>query len=122
MKDFYEALLSMEVDRRLAPVYKKALEDENSRYWTKNEIKDKNRNIIISDIKPCWNGNYCHVEIDAGVKMDYLTGAILSRHDDKVKLYVTLISHTLPNLEQTVNWYERMGCEVISKNYKEESK
>lgn len=122
MKDFYKAVLSLEVDRELAQVYKKAIEDENSRYWAKNEIKDSTGNIVMSDIKPCWNGNYCIVEIDNGLKMDHLTGMIINRYDNKVKLHISLISHTLPNLKQTVDWYEHMGCEVISYNYKEESK
>ncbi|WP_315307494.1 hypothetical protein [Enterococcus devriesei] len=119
MKDFHEAVLSFEVERGLAQVYKKAIEDENSRYWARNEIKDSAGDIIISDIKPVWNGNYCNVEIDTGLRMDHLTGSIVNRRDGKAKLYVTLISHTLSNLKETVDWYTRMGCEVISTNYKE---
>lgn len=121
MKDFNEAILTLEVPKELAQVYKKAIEDENSRYWIKNDINSAG-SIVISDIKPVWNGNYCNVEIVTGLNLDYLTGAIINRQDGKAKLLVTLISHTLPNLKQTVDWYESMGCEVLSTNYKEESK
>lgn len=46
-----------------------------------------------------WNGNHAHVEISGN------------------QLTISLLSHTLPNLKQTVDWYERVGAEVVYKSY-----
>lgn len=46
-----------------------------------------------------WNGNHAHVDICR----DTLT--------------ISLLSHTLPNLKQTVDWYEKVGAEVVYKSY-----
>ncbi|AOM32893.1 TPA: hypothetical protein ACX336_001618 [Enterococcus faecium] len=108
MNDFHEAVLSIEVEPSLATAYKKAIEDDNSRHWIKNEIKDADGNIVISDIKPVWNGNYCNVDITDGVR-------------GHSKLTITLLSRTLPNLQEQVDWYKRMGAKVISANYKGEN-
>lgn len=51
-----------------------------------------------------WSGNHVQVEV---------FGTFLR---------INIISHTLPNLKETVSWYESMGCEVISTNYKKERK
>ncbi|MDQ8304373.1 hypothetical protein Q3E60_06660 [Enterococcus faecium] len=105
MNDFHEAVLTFDVSAGMGQVYKKAIEDDNSRHWIKNEIKDGDGNIVISDIKPVWNGNYCNVDITDGVLgHSYLT--------------ITLLSRTLPNLQEQVDWYKRMGAKVISTNYK----
>ena len=135
MNDFHEAVLSIEVEPSLAAVYKKAIEDDNSRHWIKNEIKDADGNIVISDIKPSWNGNHCSVSIDNSLTIEkysgaivdrterkiQLTGAIVDRTERKIQLTIALISRTLPNLKEQVEWYERMGAKVISTNYKGEN-
>lgn len=36
-----------------------------------------------------------------------------------VNLTIQLLSHTLPNLKETVNWYEKTGCIVVRTDYKE---
>lgn len=108
MNDFHEAVLTFDVPAGMGQVYKKAIEDDNSRHWIKNEIKDSNRNIVISDIQPVWNGNYCNVDITDGVR----------GHSN---LTITLLSRTLPNLQEQVDWYKRMGAKVISTNYKGEN-
>lgn len=100
MKDFNEIVLTLQVHKGLGYVYKKAIEDENSRYWVKKDIKSAG-SVVISDIKPVWNGNHAHVEVDTS--------------EDKDALTISLISHTLPNLLETASWYERMGAEVIYK-------
>ncbi|HFX3886279.1 TPA: hypothetical protein ACIEDE_002148 [Enterococcus faecium] len=105
MNNFYEAVLTFDVPAGMRQVYKKVIEDDNSRHWIKNEIKDGDGNIVISDIKPVWNGNYCNVDITDGVfGYSHLT--------------ITLLSRTLPNLQEQVDWYKRRGVKVISTNYK----
>ncbi|EMW5552736.1 TPA: hypothetical protein L0W95_001630 [Enterococcus faecium] len=92
MNDFHEAVLSIEVESSLAKVYKKAIEAENSPY------------------RENWNGNHAHVQVEND---DYRTGMNT--------LVISLLSHTLPNLQETIEWYERMGAKVISTNYKGEN-
>ncbi|WP_422698910.1 hypothetical protein ACOX9P_09140 [Enterococcus durans] len=121
MNDFHEVVLSIEVESSLAKAYKKAIEDDNSRHWIKNEIKDGNGNIVISDIKPTWNGNYCSVSIDNSLTIEHYSGAIIAKSESKTQLIIALISRTLPNLKDQVDWYERMGAKVISTNYKGEN-
>lgn len=105
MNDFYESVLTFDVPAGMGQVYKKAIEDDNSRHWIKNEIKDGDGNIVISDVKPVWNGNYCNVDITDGVfGYSHLT--------------ITLLSRTLTNLQEQVDWYKRRGAKVISTNYK----
>lgn len=99
MDDFHEAVLKINVNVNVAEVYKTAIEAENS----PNGLRDH------------WNGNYAYVVI--GNKVDRYFDNIFSK--DTVDLIIQLLSHTLPNLKETVNWYERMGAKVISINYKE---
>lgn len=94
MNDFHEAILSVEVPTDTGNVYKKAIEAENSPYR-------ENR-----------NGNHVHVRVD---KYNDIPGY------GAEFLVISLLSHTLPNLQETVNWYERMGAKVISTNYKGEN-
>lgn len=61
-----------------------------------------------SPFRENWNGNHVYVEI----------GNELS---DCEFLAITLLSHTLSNLKETVDWYEKMGCEIILTNYKGEN-
>lgn len=92
MNDFHEAALTIDVTAGMGQVYKKAIEAENS----PNGLRDY------------WNGNYAHVEVvNEGTGFEFLV--------------ITLLSHTLPNLQETVKWYERMGAKVISTNYKGEN-
>lgn len=107
MDNFYEAILTIEVAPMMAKVYKKAIEDENSRYWSKNIVKDAIGNEIVNEIKPVWNGNYCHVEIAETL-------------GENSELIISLISRTLPNLKKQVDYYERMGAAVLKKNYKDD--
>lgn len=93
MKDFHEAVLQLAVPTGMGNVYKKAIEAEN-------DPKTNGK----------WNGNYASVEL-INEKAHFVCFV-----DDVLR--ITLISHTLPNLEETVSWYESMGCEVISTNYK----
>lgn len=83
MKDFFEAILTLDVNEGMACVYQKAIERENSPFGLRDH----------------WNGNHAHVEICR----DTLT--------------ISLLSHTLSNLKQTVDWYERVGAEVVYKSY-----
>ena len=99
MNDFHEAVLTLQVTNSLAGAYKKAIEDENSRYWVENEITDKDGNILRKEQKPIWNGNHVHVDIDQSV------------------LRIGMISHTLPNLKQSVEWYEKQGATVVYKSW-----
>lgn len=92
MNDFHEAALTIDVTAGMGQVYKKAIETENS----PNGLRDY------------WNGNYAHVEVvNDGTGFEFLV--------------ITLLSHTLSNLQETVKWYERMGAKVFSTNYKGEN-
>ncbi|NTQ83739.1 hypothetical protein HQ887_02670 [Enterococcus faecium] len=94
MNDFHEAMLMANVPTNMGDVYKKAIEAENSPTGLRNN----------------WNGTYANVQVDKdkrGIAMDVLV--------------ISLLSHTLPNLQQTVEWYERMGAKIISTNYKGEN-
>lgn len=94
LKDFHEAILRLQVPDGLGKVYKKAIEAENN---------------PATNAK--WNGNYASVKLlDEKAHNIVLVDEVLR---------ISLISHTLPNLKETVSWYESMGCEVISTNYKE---
>lgn len=97
MNDFHEAVLKINVNVNVAEVYKTAIEAENN----PNGLKDH------------WNGNYAYVVI--GYKIEHFSDL----SPDTVDLTIQLLSHTLPNLKETVNWYERMGAEIIRTNYKE---
>lgn len=55
--------------------------------------------MISNELKPFWNGNHVYAEIKAGEEKDNLT--------------ISIISHTLPNLLETSNWYERRGAKEI---------
>jgi len=89
LKDFHEAVLGLAVPASMGNVYKKAIEADNSPYLDN------------------WLGNHVHV----GVSED-------GEGMEEDLLIITLLSHTLPNLKESVSWYEAMGCEVISTNYK----
>ena len=99
MNDFHEAVLIINVNVDIAEAYKTAIESENH----PNGLRDH------------WNGNYAYVEI--GNKVDHYLGHVFPK--DTVKLTVQLLSHTLPNLKETVNWYEKMGAKIIRTNYKQ---
>lgn len=112
MKDFCEAVLTIEVNSNLAGVYKKAIESENTdTRWNRNTVIDSNGNIVTNDLEPVWNGVYAYVEI----------GEVNHTYDD-VPLTIQLLSHTAKSLKQVVEWYERVGCKVIYQNYREETK
>lgn len=94
VKDFHEAILQLKVSIGMGNVYKKAIEVENN-----------------PETNAKWNGNYASVKLlDEKAHNIVLVDEVLR---------ISLISHTLPNLKETVSWYESMGCEVISTNYKE---
>lgn len=100
---FYEASLRLEVSPELAKVYAKAIEDSESRYWTENVVTDKDGNVISDKPKVVWRGNYCTCEYDRA----------------RNSLYITLISRTLPNLQDSVAEYQQMGAELMSNNWEE---
>lgn len=95
MKDFCEAILMIEVRSDLASVYKKAIETENSPA------------MLVTH----WNGVHASVTYFA----DEMKTA-------DTQLTIQLLSHTVDSIRQVVDWYERVGCTVIYKNYREESK
>lgn len=103
MNDFNEAVLTINVNIDVADVYKKAIEAENSPNGLRNQ----------------WNGNYAFVVIGDSNTI---------YQDDKpvekntVNLTIQLLSHTQPNLKETVGWYEAMGCKVIRTKYREKAK
>lgn len=99
MKDFNEVILTLQVHKGLAQVYKKAIEAENSPKWEENPIKNSKGELISNELKPRWNGNHAQVAVG----------------EDGL-LTISLISHTLPNLLEMANWYERMGAKIIYKN------
>lgn len=108
MKDFHEAVLTLKVPTSLVGAYKKAIEDENSRYFVKNELKDSDGKVTLSEIKPVWNGNHVSVDI------------VESLQEPESTLKIAMISHTLPNLQQSVKWYEANGATVEYKNWESE--
>lgn len=97
MNDFHEAVLKAWVPQGMGKVYKKAIEAEEN----------------PNGVRGNWNGNYAHVEITEQREGHYVVLADL--------LVIRLISRTLPNLQETVEWYERVGAEVTSTNYKGEN-
>ncbi|EMF0149905.1 hypothetical protein NXO50_002192 [Enterococcus hirae] len=99
MNDFHEAVLTINVNVNMAEVYKIAIESENN----------------PNGLRYHWNGNYAYVVICN--KVDRYFDNIFSK--DTVDLIIQLLSHTLPNLKETVEWYEKMGAEIIRINYKE---
>lgn len=123
MKDFNEAVLKLTVNVDVAEAYKKAIEAENS----------------PSGLRDHWDGNYAYVvigdkyeaitvdapayfeemkELNFGVNWDpknFTSTKLIEK--DAVELTIQLLSHTLPNLKQTVDWYEKMGCTVIRVTY-----
>lgn len=99
MDDFNEAVLKINVNVDVAEVYKTAIEAENN----PNGLRDN------------WNGNYAYVVI--GDKTDHYFCNSLPK--DTVELTIQLLSHTLPNLEGTIEWYKKIGAKVIRINYKE---
>lgn len=98
MNDFNEAVLKLTVKADVAEAYKKAIEAENSPIGLRDH----------------WDGNHAYVVI--GDKSTFY-GDGLPVRQDSVELTIQLLSHTLPNLKQTVDWYEKMGCTVIRVTY-----
>ncbi|MFR3686563.1 MAG: hypothetical protein ACLTXM_16190 [Enterococcus sp.] len=95
MKDFYKAVLTFDVEPGMGDVYKKAIEAENSPWGLRDH----------------WNGNHAAVTvISDGTRFPCDS------------LIINLISHTLPNLKSQVDWYEEMGCKVISTKYEKGGK
>ena len=105
MNDFNEAILELRVPSVLADVYKKAIEREHSRYWVKNTLRNGEGKVVKEEVKPVWSGIYCHVNI------------INDLSSNQSILTITLLSHTLPNLKDTVNWYSKNGATLKEKNY-----
>ncbi|WP_438845174.1 hypothetical protein [Enterococcus sp. AZ091] len=103
MKGFYEAILTLQVNEELAEVYKKAIEEENNRYMVKDERTDANGSVISTEVKPVWNGNYVLVNIE--------------RSYSSTILQISMLSHTLSNLKQTVEHYQKNGAELFYKNW-----
>lgn len=98
MNNFYEAVLQMAIkESNKAKVYKKAIENEQDRYWTQNVIKENG--VVTNHPIPVWLGNVVYVTIEKDV------------------LEVTMVSRTLPNLKESVAMYERDGMKLIKKNY-----
>ena len=124
MKDFYEAILTLETEPRMAEVYKKAIEEENSRYWTNNEVKNAKGEIVKEENKPIWNGNHCHVGIiQHGQTVEISKRGIMQTQtieQPKAILTISMISHTLSNLKSMADWYEKMGAEVVYKSWESE--
>lgn len=114
MNDFNEAILTVNVNIDVADVYKKAIESENSPQWKRNPVFDDQGQTISNDLNPVWNGNYASVVI-GNRNFIYLDDKPIEKNT--VKLTIQLISHTLPNLKETVKWYEKMGCKIIRVNY-----
>ena len=100
MKDFNEAVLTINVQVDVAEAYKKAIEAENS----------------PTGLRDSWNGNYAYVVI--GDQTTLFAGEEVVERADEVKLTIQLLSHTLPNLQETVRWYEKIGCTVVRTDYK----
>lgn len=100
MKDFHEAVLTINVKADIAEAYKTAIESENH----PNGLRDH------------WNGNYAYVVIGNQI-VNYRDNT--PAHKNTVNLTIQLLSHTLPNLKETVEWYEEMGCIVVRTDYKE---
>lgn len=106
---FYEALLRLSVESEFAEAYKKAIEEENDRYFTENPILDKDGKLISNEIKPVWSGNYVNVEI---IRVGTADDRNYISH-----LKITVISRTQTNVEQFIKQYEREGAMLIMKNY-----
>ncbi|OQO68424.1 hypothetical protein BH747_12155 [Enterococcus villorum] len=100
MKDFHEAVLKIDVKVDIAEAYKIAIEAENSH----NGLRDH------------WNGNYAYIVI-GDQTVNYQDNIPVDKNT--VNLIIQLLSHTLPNLKETVKWYEKMGCTVVRTDYKE---
>lgn len=103
MKHFYEVTLSGTVRKEMALVYKKAIEAENERIWVENAITTNG--VTTKEIKPVWGGCTAHVEVTEG------------EDSEEASLTLTLVSRTLPNLEETARSYEADGMKILSKNY-----
>jgi hypothetical protein len=103
MKHFNEVVLYGTVKKEMAPVYKKAIEAENERIWVENVITTDGK--TTKEIKPVWGGCTAHVEITE------------DKEEGKAGLTLTLVSRTLPNLEETARSYESDGMKILSKNY-----
>jgi hypothetical protein len=105
---FFEALLTIDIEPDFAEAYKKAIEGENSRYFTENPKYDKEGKLISNEIKPVWSGNYVNVEI---IRVDTAQGPYLTH------LEIAVVSRTQPNVEQFVKQYVREGATLIKKNF-----
>lgn len=105
MDDFNEVILTLQVHKGLEHAYKKAIEEENGTQWKQNPIFNSDMKMVSNELKPVWSGNYAFVEIG----------------NDGV-LTISIVSHTRPNLEKTVDWYVQMGAKLLYKNYREVEK
>lgn len=106
---FYEALLTIDVEPEFAEAYKKAIEEENDRYFTENPILDKEGKLISNEIKTVWSGNYVNAEIihvGTSAESSYIT-----------HLEIAIVSRTKPNVEQFIKQYEREGATLVKKNF-----
>lgn len=106
---FCEALLTVDVEPEFAEAYKKAIEGENSRYFTENPILDKDGKLISNEIKPVWSGNYVNVE---SIYVGTSASSCYISH-----LEITVVSRTQTNVEELIKQYEREGATLIRKNF-----
>lgn len=106
MKDFYELQLQLEVKAEFAEVYKKAITTEQDRYLTEHQVIKPDGEIVFDRIKSVWSGNHVVVEI------------LPQEKSGKATLMITAVSHTLENLKQWCEWYQRTGdARIVYKNY-----
>lgn len=106
MKDFYELQLQLEVKAEFAEAYKKAIVNEQDRHLTAHQVINSYGEIISDSIKSVWYGNHVVVDI------------LPQEKKDKATLMITAVSHTLENLKQWCEWYQRTGdAQIIYKNY-----
>lgn len=98
MKDFHEAFLTVVVPNYLAGAYKQAIETENKERFVRHDNEQ--------GCKLVWSGNHAHVDIDNGF--------------DCATLRIGLVSHTLPNLQEMVKWYEANGATVVYTSWDDE--
>lgn len=105
VNDFNEAILKLKVHPGLENAYKKAIEEENGTQWKQNSIFNNDMKMVSNELVPVWSGNYAFVEIGSDSA-----------------LTISIVSHTRPNLEKTVDWYIEMGAELLYKNYRKDEK
>lgn len=134
MNDFNEAVLKISVNVDIAEVYKTAIEAENSPNGLRDQWNGNYAYVVIGDkyekSDNKINSDYFERVIKNGNISDESTAwrpfvwnpcrdLDLPNYVKKntVNLTIQLLSHTQPNLKETVSWYEAMGATVIYKNY-----